>query len=189
MLLLQDIDGMTRDYGEEWGYPHVRRVLKLIDLIGTETPHDAEVLTWSSYMHDWGAFPRYRLSDVPHALRSRQIAESDILAQTHFTVAQKSVLLEVIEKHDYQDQRPVESNEALLLREADWLDMLGGIGVVREFAWGPNDLQRCYDRVLKHRDLIQQRFTLPLAKQIATERIESMNLILSQITTESFEIL
>ncbi len=189
MVSLQEIEGMTREYGAGWGYPHVSRVLKLIDLIGPDTPHDAEILTWAIYLHDWGAFPTYRLNDVPHALRSKQIAEIEILPDTHFTVAQKEVLLEAIEKHDYQDQRPVNSAEALLLREADWLDMLGAIGIVRDFAWGPNDLQRCYDRVLKHRDLIQGRFTLPLAKQIAAERIDVMDLILGEIKTDSFNIL
>lgn len=189
MFSLDDIQQMTEKYGEGWGYSHVRRVLKLIELIGKDVPHDAEVLTWAIYMHDWGAFPRYVQAGVPHALRSKEIAASEILPQTHFTDVQKVILLEAIEKHDYQDQRPVESREALLLREADWLDMLGSIGFAREFAWGPNNLHECYKRIIKHRDMVQHRFTLPIAREIATQRIEEMNTILDQFLSASFDIL
>lgn len=189
MLSLDDVDRMTRQFGDGWGYPHVCRVLKLIELIREDLPHDREVLTWATHLHDWGAFPRYRQAGVPHALRSRQIAQTEILPQSHFTVEQKAVLLEAIDRHDYNDWRPVESTEALLLREADWLDMLGVIGVIREFAWGPNDLRLCYDRLVKHRETLKQRFTLPVAARIAAERISQMDMVLNQILMESFDLL
>lgn len=189
MLLLENIQQMTREYGEGWGYSHVRRVLKLIEIIAEDAPYDTEALTWAVYMHDWGAFPRYAQAGVPHALRSKQVVETEILPKTHFTNARKLILLEAIEKHDYQDLRPVESNEALLLREADWLDMLGVIGIARDFTWGPNNLRQCYERIIKHRDYVQHRFTLPSAQEIAHQRIELMNTVLSQMLAESFDIL
>jgi len=186
MLSLDKIKQMTAEYGEGWGLAHVQRVLRLIALIGVDTPHDGEVLTWATYLHDWGAFPRYFQAGVPHALRSRQVAETEILPQTHFMPVQQVILLETIEKHDYQDERPLNSSEALLLREADYLDMLGAVGIAREFAWGPNQLQTCYDRIVIHREKIQGRFTLPIAQQIAARRIEQMNIILAQIADDSF---
>lgn len=189
MLTLGDIERMTRDDGHGWGNTHVQRDLKLIELIGADVPHDGVVLAWAAYLHDWGAFPRYMLPDVPHALRSRQVAETDILPHTDFTDAQKAVLLETIEKHDYRDQRPVESREALLLREADWLDMLGVVGVVRDFAWGPNNLRLVYDRIVMHRDALVDRFTLPVARQMAAERIARMDAILAEIIDDSFNLL
>lgn len=186
MLTLDDIQSMTQRYGEGWGYPHVQRVLKLIDLISEDVIHDADVMIWATYLHDWGAFPIYRQVGVPHGLRSSQIAEADILPQTTFDRQQKSIILEAIEKHDYQDTRPVESNEALLLREADWLDMLGGIGIVRDFAWGPNNLSICYERIMKYRDILQHRFTLPIAQTIAKQRLEHMDQFMTQLMLESF---
>ncbi len=186
MLTLKDIERMTQDDDEGWCCAHVQRLLRLTATIGEQVPHDSEALLWAVYLHDWGALPKYAQSGVLHALRSRQIAEAEILPHTHFSAAQKRIILEAIEKHDYKDERPVESSEALLLREADWLDMLGAIGIARDFAWGPNQLQVCYDRILKHRDSVQHRFTLPAAQQIAAQRIEHMNLILDQIREESF---
>ncbi len=189
MLILENIQHMTEEYGEGWGYAHVQRVLKLIKIISLGVPHDTETLTWATYMHDWGAFPLYAQAGVAHALRSKQVVEAEILPQTHFNDVQKRILLEAIEKHDYQDLRPIESQEALLLREADWLDMLGVIGIVRDFAWGPNNLHQCYDRIIKHRDILQDRFTLPIAREMAQQRIEQMNAVLAQIVDESFGIL
>jgi uncharacterized protein len=189
VLTLSDIQQRTAELGEGWGAAHVQRVLRLIEAIKGDLPHDSELLTWAVWMHDWGAFPSYRQPDVPHALRSRQVVVAEVLPQTGFTGAQKSTLLEAIEKHDYQDLRPVESNEALLLREADWLDMLGVIGIAREFAWGPNHLQVCVERIIKHRDKVKNRFTLPEAQRIAAERIALMNVILSHLRGESFDYL
>ena len=180
---------MTRTDGEDWAYAHVRRVLQLIDRIKDGVPHDAEVLTWAAYLHDWGAFRCYAQPDVPHAKRSRQVAEEEILPDTHFSAAQRGILLEAIERHDYRDQLPVASKEALLLREADWLDMLGAIGIVRNFAWGPNNLRVCYERTERYRDSLQRRFELPASREIAARRIEQMNAILAQISDESFGFL
>lgn len=189
MLLLADIDRMTREAGEGWGYAHVCRVQRLADRIGVGEVYDAEVLQWAIYLHDWGAFPRYARQGVAHPLRSRQVAEVDILPDSPFTLAQRTTLLEAIEKHDYRDTRPLETREALILREADWLDMLGTIGVIREFAWGPNNLQICRDRVVAHREAVAGRFTLPVARVLAAERIERMNALLAQLAEDSFGLL
>ena len=101
----------------------------------------------------------------------------------------KDILLEAIELHDYRDTRPTRSKEALLLREADMLEFLGMIGMARDFARGPRDLQACYRRVLDRRYGIQGRFTIPCAQQIARVRFERMEQALQWLNEESFGIL
>ena len=78
---------------------------------------------------------------------------------------------------------------ALLLREADWLDMLGVIGIARELAWGPNNLQKCYDRIVARRAGIQGRLTIPKAQELADLRIARMRNVLELLWEESFGIL
>jgi hypothetical protein len=39
--------------------------------------------------------------------------------------------------------------------------MLGVVGVAREFAWGPNTLSVCYERILARCAGLAGRFTLP----------------------------
>jgi len=98
------------------------------------------------------------------ALRSWQIAEVEILPRVEVSSSAKEVILEAIELHDYRDLRLVRSNEALLLREAEQIDFLGMIGMARKFAWGPNDLAVCTRRILAKRQVIEERFSLPMPR-------------------------
>ena len=183
---LDDIIHMTREVGDDWAIAHARRLLELIRMIGAEIPHDSHVLELAAYLHDWGAFPKYIQREVEHAVRSRQVVERQILPCLDLTDGQKIILLETIELHDYRDVRPTQSNEALLLREADMLEFLGMIGMAREFARGPKNVEACYKRILSRRYGIQGRFTLPRAQEIAQVRLERMEQALGWLLEESF---
>jgi len=183
---LADIIEMTQRDGESWAVAHARRLLQLINEIGRDLPYDSQTLTLATYLHDWGAFSRYAQKGVEHALRSRQVAESEILSHMDLNPATQEIILEAIELHDYRDTRPTVSNEALLLREADMLEFLGMIGMARDFARGPKDVEACYRRILKRRDGIQGRFTIPRAQEIAQARLERMEQCLRWLEEESF---
>jgi HD superfamily phosphodiesterase len=185
-LTLDDIIQMTLDVGEDWAVSHAERLLVLIDQISPDISYNFQVMEFAAYLHDWGAFPRYTQKNVEHAIRSRQVVEEEVLSQLDLTPAQKNILLEAIELHDYRDTRPAKSNEALLLREADMLEFLGMIGMAREFARGPKDLEICYRRILSRRDGIQGRLTIPSAQQIAKVRFERMEQCLVWLEQESF---
>jgi hypothetical protein len=95
-------------------------------------------------------------------------------------------LLKAIELHDYRDQRPCRSTEALLLREADMLEFLGMIGIARELARGLKDVAVCYRCILARRAGIEGRFTLPRAREIAAIRLGRMAQCLAWLTEEGF---
>lgn len=188
-LVLEDIIQMTLQDGEGWAVAHSRRLLILIREIVQSLAYDEPALTLAVYLHDWGAFPAYQQKNVEHALRSRQVAEGKILPYMTLEPAQKAVILEAIELHDYRDLRPPSSLEALLLREADMLEFLGMIGIGRDFARGPKDIARCRQRILDRREAIQGRFTLPAAQAIAKTRLERLDQCLHWLEEESFGIL
>jgi uncharacterized protein len=186
---LENIIQMTLRDGEGWALAHARRLLELIKQIGENMSYDSDALTLATYMHDWGTFPRYMQKGVEHAVRSRQIAEIEILPYMVLAPAKKEVILEAIELHDYRDTRPTKTNEALLLREADMLDFLGMVGMARDFVRGPRDLQACYRRIVDRRYGIEGRFTIPCAQEIARVRLERMEQALQWLNEESFGIL
>jgi len=188
-LTLDDIIQMTLHAGEGWAVAHAKRLIELIKQIGVDIPHDSHVMELAAYMHDWGAFPIYIQKGVEHAIRSRQVVEAEILPRLDLTSAQKDILLETIELHDYRDMRLTKSNEALLLREADMLEFLGMIGMARDFARGPRDIEACYRRILDRRYGIQGHFTIPRAQEIARIRLERMEESLQWLNEESFGIL
>jgi uncharacterized protein len=184
-----EIENRLSEYGESWAYPHVARVLALAERIAGTLEYQPECFWYAAVLHDWGAFPKYRQAGIEHAIRSRQIAEEEILPYTGFAPAEIAIILEAIELHDYRDPRPVFSAEALLLREADFLDFLGAVGIAREFAWGPNNVALVVKRIRTRITGIQGRFTLPAAQEIAAQRIDVMNQYLSCLELESSGIL
>lgn len=188
-ITIEDIIRMIVQAGEEWAIAHAKRLIELVRQIGVDVPYDAHVIELAAYLHDWGAFSIYFQKDGDHAARSRQVVESTILPYLHLTTDQNEILLETIELHDYRDMRLTKSNEALLLREADMLEFLGVMGMVREFTHGPNDVEACYKRILSRHDGIQGRFTLPRAKEIAKVRLERMETNLKWLHEESLGIL
>jgi uncharacterized protein len=186
LINISHLRDLTIEYGEGWGYPHVCRILRLIEEIGSGLTYDRDVTLYAAYLHDWGAFPRYRRPEMAHALRSMQVAELEILPHTNLSESIRQGVLDAISLHDYRDPRPAKAIESLLLREADMLDMLGAVGILREFACGPNDLRVCYERVLARRSGIAGRLSLPRAKVIAEERLVYMDQILARFEEETF---
>jgi uncharacterized protein len=185
-LTVADLAEMTRADGDLWQLSHVHRLLKLIALIGEGVGYDETAVTIATYLHDWGAYPPYQQPGVEHALRSRQVAETMILPRMELSETAVAIILETIEYHDYRDFRPVTSTEAVLLREADFLDFLGIIGLVREVGRGPKELVAAIQRVLGRREKIQDRFTLPIAQQIAAVRLARLEQCLAWLQEESF---
>ena len=183
---ISGIENLIRENGGGWAFAHIQRLLKLIEQIGSDLEYDTQTMLWAVYLHDWGAFSKYSQPGGEHALISRQIAETEILPNVDLPDSMKTVILEAIELHDYRDKRPVSTNEALLLREADFLDFLGVIGISREFARGPKDLQKSYQQILSRRKQIQDRFTIPQAKLIAAERLARMDEFFKALLDESF---
>jgi uncharacterized protein len=183
-MTVDDIIQMTFSIGGSWAVAHAQRLLALICEIGQDVSYDGHVLTLAAYLHDWGALPKYLEKGVEHALRSRQVAETEILPFLDLSLPAKENLLEAIELHDYRDQRIPRSVEALLLREADMLEFLGMIGMAREFARGPKDVAVCYRRILERRAGIEGRFTLPRAQEIAEIRLERMTRCLAWLVEE-----
>jgi uncharacterized protein len=188
ILNLSHIREFTIEYGEGWAYPHACRVMHLISEIGADLVYDQDVITYAAYLHDWGFFPRFRKPGIEHALRSMQVAEIEILPFTMLSQSARQAVMDAIALHDYRDPRPATAIESLLLREADMLDMLGVIGTIREFAWGPNNLKICYERLLSRRAGIMGRLTLPRAQVIAEARLASMDHILAQLRDECFDL-
>ncbi|MGD2077819.1 MAG: hypothetical protein PVH18_05525 [Chloroflexota bacterium] len=184
-----DLVELTRVEGDAWRLSHVRRLLKLIELIGQGLAYDETAMTIAVCLHDWGGYSRFKEPGVEHALRSRQVAESMILPRMELPGSSAPVIMEAIEYHDYRDLRPVTSTEALLLREADFLDFLGIIGLVREYGRGPADLVSAYQKILARREFIRDRFTLPQARELASVRLERLEQCLIWLQEESFDFI
>jgi uncharacterized protein len=178
-----EIVRLTEEYGGQWGLNHTRRLLQLISIIDSGLEYDAEVVWIAAHLHDWGGYPRWMQAGVEHALRSRQVAE-EFLVERGCAPELLRLTLECIEYHHGSD--PQRRIEALLLSDADALDFLGVVGVLRDFSKKPGDLRKAYEVVQSRKEKLRQSICLENSKTLAAQRLETMERLLMVFEEETF---
>ncbi len=110
------------------GWEHVRRVYRLARRIGEEEGADLLIVSIAALLHDVGRLvPR---KGVPHALISVEEARA-ILKAYPLTQEQVEAILHAIEAHSFSQGIEPRTLEARVVRDADRLDSLGAIGILR----------------------------------------------------------
>ena len=182
-ILLNKASELTEEYGGQWGINHVKRLLKLISIIGEGLHYDHEAVTLAAYLHDWGGYAKWIKPEINHAIRSRQLAEEFLIemgCENHLL----ELVLECIEYH--HSATGDNSIEAILLSDADALDFLGTVGILRVFSKNPKNLRKAYETVLNHRDKLQKSLLLEETRELARTRINFMDQVLRTFEEETF---
>jgi uncharacterized protein len=178
-----EIVRLTEEYGGQWGINHTRRLLHLISIIGEGQQYNHDVVWLAAHLHDWGGYSQWVQAGVDHALRSTQVAEA-FLREREYPEDFIALVLECIEFHHSGD--PNRSMEAILLSDADALDFLGVVGVLRDFSKKPRDLRAAYQKTRQRRERVPDRILLDKSKEIATRRIEQMEALFSALEENTF---
>jgi len=194
----QRIVALTEKYGGDWAVQHAQRLIRLVESIGNDLEYDPEVIWLAAHMHDWGTLPEWAREGTSHSARSCELAAEQMrkLKVPEDTAAR---VLEAIEyHHGGADERCV---EAQLLRDADALDGLGVVGVLREFASVPTEGTACYsipvgygmrgafERARLRLENNPRMVRLPRAKEIAKERAREMQAALDAFERDSFGLM
>lgn len=140
---------------------HILRVMNTCEQIGKSEGADIELLLAAAILHDVVNLPK----DHPERLQASKMAAEksrDILVRAGFADDEIVRITEVITEHSYSlDMRPT-SVESAILQDADKLDALGAIGIMRAVTCGYRlgsayyDLQ---DPLARSRPLDDKRFT------------------------------
>jgi uncharacterized protein len=179
----EEISRLTEEHGGVWGINHTRRLLQLIAVIGEGHNYDSDALWLAAHLHDWGAYAPWAQKGVEHALRSRQVAET-FLTERDCPAETKALILECIALHHVGGSD--RSFEAILMRDADCLDFLGVVGVLRDFSKNPRDMRKAYEQVKQRRQTVPGLLALDKAKAIAAERLKQMDELLDRFEAQSF---
>jgi uncharacterized protein len=134
MLTLNDARQWYSADDEVHGFGHIRRVYKLCECIGQAEGADMEVLLTAALLHDsQDSHPGGGNRD-DHHLRSAEFA-GKLLKELGWDEIRTQAVQECIIAHRYRKNDVPGSLEAKVLFDADKLDVLGAIGVVRALAY------------------------------------------------------
>ncbi len=174
---------LTEEYGGAWGINHTRRLLQLMAVIGEGRSYNADALWVAAHLHDWGAYGKWAQPGVDHALRSRQVAEA-FLAERDYPPDEAKLVLDCIEFHHADNSE--RCFEVQLLSDADALDFLGVVGVLRDVSKNTKDLRQAYDISRKRRTKLPGLLCLAKSKEIAVQRLADMDALFTKFEADSF---
>lgn len=178
-----EIIRLTEKCGGQYGLNHSKRVLHIISLIGRGLDYDHDVVWMSAFLHDWGAYSPWKADGIDHAVRSKQVA-GEFLAKEECDAGFIDRVLECIELH--HSGTPDKSVEAKLLSDADAIDYLGVVGVLRDFSKKPRDLRKAYETVQARKEKLKGILFFDESKAMATQRIAREERLLAEFEEESF---
>jgi len=77
------------------------------------------------------------------------------------------------------------SPESVAFTDADALDLLGTVGVLRVFSMNHRDLRAAVAAVRRYRDISDRAITLPASRKIADERIRELESLLARFEEQT----
>ncbi len=178
-----EIERLTAEYCGVRGVNHVLRVIRLVDEIARDQPYDHQVIRTAAYLHDWGAFPAWKQDGVDHAVRSTQVAD-ELLDRLGCDPLFKQPVLECIATH--HTAGPGRSFEATLFSDADILDLLGIVGLVREVGRNPGDFQAFIKRSRERLAKLPDQLLLERPVSMGKERAARLQAALDDFEAETF---
>ena len=170
---------------QSWGYDHAERnyrlSLKIAEAEGISL--DEEVLFAASYLHDLGGLAGFEVEGVDHGVRSGELA-APLLKGMGFPEEKIKDVQEMIVDHVYTHPTP-ESPFSRIFREADILDFLGAVGIMRLMAanleMGPTpDLRNSVAAIESMMKNMPAKLTFPSTKKEGQRRIEVGNKIMKE---------
>jgi uncharacterized protein len=182
-------------YGGAWITGHAERILKLIETIGQGLEYDREVVWMAAYLHDWGACPKWAREGVSHSIRSCEVAGA-YLKKSRCPKPRAAAVLDAIRFHHGGSEG--RAAETMLLGDADALDSLGVLGVLKEFAMiparlrgdyalpGAFGLREAYELIRIRRENLPRQLCLETSRAVAATRMADMDRIFSLVERDAF---
>lgn len=175
-------------------YGHQPRLYALTLAIGDALSYDDDVVFAAVWMHDLGVFIGHRLED-PSALAAWDNVAYAIdrtpalLTRFGFPVEKLPAVLEAIRTH--QPHKEPQSIEATLVRDADILEQLGAVGILRAVSKVGRDTRySTFSSVMptlrNALETLPPLLRLPSAQELARPRIQVLEQFLAAVDAEAY---
>ena len=174
-------------------YGHQPRLYALTRTIGHDLTYDDDVVFAAAWLHDLGVFVGHRPEDFAELAKWDHVRYAcervpQILADAGFPAEQIPAVLAAIREHQPHD-KPA-SVEATILRDADILEQLGGIGALRTVCKVGRDTRYAtftdaVTTLKKNLEMLPGNIRLENTKRLAEPRIVALRDFLEAVESES----
>jgi len=174
-------------------FGHQPRLEALSLAIGTDLPYDRDIVRAAAWLHDLGVFVGHRPEEPDLLAQWDHVAYAcsrapEILRQAGFPEEKIPAVLDVIRQHQPKDQPT--TLEAAILRDADILEQLGAIGILRTVSKVGRDTRfsRFTDAVAVLRRNLEElpgKIRLESTRSLAEPRIALLREFLRSVDDES----
>jgi uncharacterized protein len=189
------VDFIHREAKPADKYGHQPRLYELTRQIGKSLEYDDDVVFAAVWLHDLGVFVGHRPEDPSELARWDHVSyvcrqAPGILNRIGFPNEKIAAVLAAIREHQPQDEPT--SLEATILRDADILEQLGAIGILRTVSKVGRDtrFQTFTDAIKtlqKHLDTLPAKIRLQSTKDLALPRISELRSFLEAVRSEAGE--
>jgi uncharacterized protein len=187
------VDLIRREAKPVEKYGHQPRLFALTHQIAWDLNYDDDVVFAAAWLHDLGVFAGNRpetpeeLSRWDHVRYACERAPQ-ILTRAGFPAEKIPAVLAAIREHQPKDHPT--SIEATILRDADILEQLGGIGILRTVCKVGRDtrystLTDAVEALRKNLQVLPGEIHLENAKRLAEPRIAALKSFLDAVDSES----
>ena len=174
-------------------FGHQPRLQALIDAVGVGLDYDRDVVLAAAWLHDLGVFVGHRPEDPQELARWDHVAYAcshapQILRDAGFPESKIPAVLQVVREHQPRDNPT--TTEAVILRDADILEQLGAIGILRTVSKVGRDTRfpRFSDAVAALRRAFEHlpgQIRLHTTRRLAEPRIAVLEAFLTAVEDEA----
>jgi uncharacterized protein len=174
-------------------YGHQPRLYLLSQQIGEGQLYDDDVVFAAAWLHDLGVFIGHRPEDPGLLRRWDHVAYTTtktpaLLTSMSFPPEKIPAVLEVIRTHQPHDM--ARTIEAVIVRDADILEQLGAIGVLRTASKLGSDnrftmFQDAQQSLARALEELPKKIQLETTKRLAEPRIAALQAFLEALESES----
>jgi uncharacterized protein len=174
-------------------FGHQPRLYALTRIVGVGSDYDDDIVCAAAYLHDLGVFSGHRpedpklLSNWDHVSYAAEKSPA-MLQQIHFPEAKVPSVIDAIETHQPKDVP--RSLEGIILRDADILEQLGAIGILRTICKVGRDTRfptftPAVGALQRTVDTLPGKITLATTMKAAEPRIALLRAFLAGVQSEA----
>jgi uncharacterized protein len=187
------MDLIRREANPVEKYGHQPRLFALAHQIARDLNYDDDVVFAAAWLHDLGVFVGHRPEDPIELARWDHVRYTcerapQILAEAGFPPEKVPAVLAAIREHQPKDHPT--SIESTILRDADILEQLGGIGILRTVCKVGRDTRYAtftdaIETLRKNLQVLPGEIHLENAKRLAEPRIAALKSFLEAVDAEA----